>query len=119
MFIKRIKRAFDFGAVVKRRITTLIDALVVNVDDLIDDRLDLIDSWLDFDGTLQANADAVVFMRQTDDDPTGSPTFGPWERIESGEVEAWGVEFRVQLTSDNSGFNMEISELSVKAESIV
>lgn len=111
--------AFDFGSVVSRRITTLIDALVVNVDDLIDDRLDLIDTWLDFDGTLQANADAVIFMRQTDDDPTGSPTFGPWERIESGEVEAWGVQFRVELTSDNSGFNMEISELSVKAESIV
>jgi len=110
--------AFDFGAVVSRRITTLIDAMVVNIDDLIDDRLDLIDDWLDFDGTLQANADAVIEMRQTDDDPIGIPTWGPWERVESGEVEAWGVQLRIQLNSDNTGFNIDISELTVKAESI-
>lgn len=110
--------AFDFGSVVRRRITTLIDAIIVNVDDLIDDRLDLIDDWLDFDGTLQANADAVVFMRQTDDDPTGSPTWGPWERVESGEIEAWGVQFRVEFSSSNTGFNIEVSQLEVKAESI-
>ncbi len=111
--------AFDLGSVVKRRITTIISSINVNIFNLIDDRVDLFDDWTDFDQAgVDAPADAQIFMRQTDDDPTGTPTWGPFERIEAVEVEAWGLEFACVLTTTSKDTNILVDELTVKQESL-
>ena len=112
--------AFDLGSVQKRRVTTTINSININVFNFIDDRLDLMDDWSDFDQAgVDAPADASIWMRQTDDDPTGSPTFGPYERIEAVEVEAWGLEFQARLITTSKDHNILIDELTVKQETLV
>lgn len=108
----------NLGAVRKVRLTSHIAVATENVYDLIDDWPD-IDSRDDIDGVIGAPVDAWVEVSQTDDDPAGSPTWGPWERIDAGEVEAFGLKFREIMSSDDRSFNLINSELSVIAEEIV
>lgn len=108
----------DFGSVVRRRITASITALVSNALDAIDDRSGLIDDWEDFDGVETGSADAQVWMRQTDDDPGGSPTWGAWHRLDSMEVEARGLDFQARLSSADPAYNILISQLTVDADEV-
>ncbi len=108
----------DLTTVKKVRLTSKIIALSINVLDKIDDRLNDIDNWEDFDGTVQASTDARVQVRNTDDDPNGSPTWSAWNNLDSAEFEARGFDFRVNLTSDDSAYNIQVSELSVQVEDV-
>ena len=74
----------DFGTVTNVRLTGHIAMSVVNTLDLIDERTTPIDDWPDIDGTEGAACDAAIWAQTTDDDPAGSPTWGPWIRIDSG-----------------------------------
>ncbi len=110
---------FDLGSVKKVRLTTRLASLIVDTTDSIDARLDFVDSWEDWDGTPQAEGDAVVFVRTTDDDPSGSPVFTTFERLESGEFEARGFDFKIDLSISNSVFNIHVSDLGVDTEEVV
>ena len=109
----------DLGSVKRVRVISRITALTVNVNDLIDDRTDLIDDWEDFDGTNSAAADVQIWMRTTDDDPAGSPTFTEFQRLDSTEVIARGLDFEARLSTDDVSFNIQISELGIDVEEVV
>jgi hypothetical protein len=112
---------FDFGTKQRRRLRSIIDGLVVNSNDLIDSRDTNIDSWVDFDGDDGGSAaDCWVEARITDDDPSSSPAdWSDWSRVDSTEVYCRGVELRAQLRSYDPSYNMNISQLRVKAEALV
>ena len=108
--------SFDFGARKKVRITSTIGVTIVLVNDLIDDRLDNIDTWASFDGILGSDADAQMFIRYQTTDPA-VPDFGPWQSIQtSGEFDIWAAEFKVELSSFSSVANIHIDTLSMIAE---
>lgn len=109
---------FDLTTVKKVRLTTRITSTIVNVNDLVDDRTDNIDDWEDFDGTQQAEADVIVFVRHTDDDPAASPTWSDWVRLESAEFEARGFDFKAELTTDSTAYNILVTELGVDVEEL-
>jgi len=109
---------FDFTVKKKVRLTTRVLAGVFGVDDLIDAWLDDIDSRGDWDGSDTADADCVVYVAQTDDDPAGSPTWGTWERLDSMEVDCRACKFKAVQTSYNQDFNIAVTELGVDAEEI-
>lgn len=109
--------AYDFGAVTKVRLTSVIAAEVTNILANIDDIEANIDDWASFDQQLDGGqADAWVEFRQTDDNPGGSPTWTSWMRLDTAEVEARGVQARVQMRSYDLAYNIEIATLQVKAE---
>jgi hypothetical protein len=110
---------FDLTTVKKVRLTTDINAIVTNVIDLIDSRTDNIDTWEDIDGDTSGEADARVQVRVTDDDPAGSPTWTAWNDLESSEYTARGFDFRLQMTSSNTAFNIFVTKLQVKAEEVL
>lgn len=113
-------QGFDFGVVTRIRLTTRIDVSAYSISDEIDDRLDPIDSWEDFDGTVQAGADARIFVRHTDTDPEASPVvWSAWERLDSAEFEARAFQFKVELTAESDDYNIAISELGIDADQIV
>ena len=111
--------AFDLTTVQRVRLTTTVEAISTNVNDLIDDRTEVIDDWEDFDGTNQAVADCRVQVRHTDDNPAGSPvSWSSWETLDSAEFEARAFEFRALLTTTDPAFNIHVTGLSVVAEGI-
>lgn len=108
----------DFGLVKRVRLRSDIDVSALDLSSLVDDWTD-IDSRADFDGTDGAEIDVLVEVRTTKDDPTGSPVWGPWGRLDSSEVEAWGVEGRATLSTANEDFNAFLSGLSLIADEVV
>jgi hypothetical protein len=110
--------AFDFGAVVRRRLTTEITVAVVNTLDQIDERTTSIDDWEDFDGNAAASGDVQVWTRETDDDPAGAPTWGAWQRLDSAEYQARAFEFQARLSADDPAYNVHVSELTVNADRV-
>jgi len=110
---------FDLGSVTKVRITSLIEAMNLNVIDLIDGREESIDRWEDFDGTQASAADARVQVRHSDDDPGDSPVeWGVWNELDSAEFEARAFQFRVVMTTNDPAYNIQISQLGAVAEEI-
>jgi hypothetical protein len=101
------------------RLTSVIQASVVNVNDLIDSRTDNIDTWLDFDGSGGGgSADAWVELRHTDDDPAGAPTWTSWKRLDAAEFEARAFQYRAQLRSYDPAYNIHITQLRVKVDTV-
>lgn len=108
----------DLGSTQRVRLTAKLSATAENVLDTIDDRTELIDDWLDFDGTSGAPVDAWVEVRCTADDPTASPTWGSWQRLDASDFNTRAFQFRAQLSSDDPAYNIAIDQLRITAEAI-
>lgn len=110
----------NLGAVTKARVTGQIDGLTVNTLDKFDDRTGLLDDWLDFDGPSGGgSADAWLEVRETDDNPSGAPTWSAWRRLDAAEIEAWGLQFRLQMVTSDPAYNLHVDTLRARAESVV
>lgn len=116
----RFSAGMDFGQVKRVRLTSHIAMAAVNPHDRIDDRAAPIDDWGDVDGTAAAVTDASVWARTTDDDPAGTPTWGPWIRVDAADVTARAVgQVECRLGTADQTFNIQISELRLKAEEVI
>lgn len=110
----------DLGAPLLCRVRSHIRAVVVNAFDDIDDRVENIDDWEDFDGAVAPGAaDAWVEFRWTQDDPAGAPVWSDWQRLDSMEIEARAFQFRCQLVSYDAAYTIQVTELRGYAETIV
>ena len=84
--------------------------------DLIDSRSANIDDWDEFDGDEVDQVNAKLYVRKTDDDPTGSPTYGDWSEFANGTFKARAFQFKAELESSNTAQNILIDELGYVAE---
>ncbi len=109
----------DLGLVKKVRLTSSIVSQIINANDRIDARGGNVDTWANFDGTGGASSDAWVEVRETDDNPAGSPTWSAWKRLDAGEFDARGFDFRARLTTADPAYNIQISQLRVTAAEII
>jgi hypothetical protein len=110
----------DLGAVTTARWRVRLKTAIVSSTDMIDSRGE-IDGWSDVDGVLteSTECDAWVEARFTNDNPAASPTWGPWQRIDAGEVRARAMDKpRLHLISLNPTRNISISEFRVYAETL-
>lgn len=108
----------DLGSVRPIRLTSRLLAVVNDAGDEWDDRSEPIDDWGEVDGIFGGEADAWVEVRQTPDNPAGTPTWSGWSRLDSAEFHARAFQFRAQLRSHAPAFNIHISELSVSADEV-
>ena len=83
--------------------------------DLIDSRLELMDLWDDFDGGVIDQVNAKLYMRATNDDPTGTPTWTTWQEFVNGTFNGRAFEFKAELTSNNTSQNILIDALGYEA----
>jgi hypothetical protein len=82
-----------------------------------DDRLGLVDDWQgDIDEDNLDGTNAVVFVRATMDDPTGTPTWGEWNELTNGIVRGWGFQFKTWATTNDPALNVVVSELGCVLE---
>lgn len=108
----------DLGSVKSVRLRPTISALIANVSENIDDRTKPVDEWSDWDGTDAADCDAVLYVRQTDDDPSGSPSWSEWTPLVMGDYRARAFQFKLELLSNDPAYNILISELRVQADEV-
>ena len=86
-------------------------------DELIDDKTENIDSWKGkFDGDVADAVNAKLYLRKTDDDPSGSPTYGDWTEFSNGTFKGRGFQFKTELTSTDTAQNILVDELGYVAE---
>lgn len=107
----------DLGTVKAARLTATIAAAAENVLANFDDVPD-VDAMLDFDQTAGAPVDAWVEARSTNDDPSGSPAWSEWRHLSASEFTARAFQFRAQLVSNDSTYNIAVNQLRVKAEAL-
>ena len=85
------------------------------VGDQFDNRTDNIDTWTDFDGTIANDANAVLAVRTTTDNPSGSPTYGSFNTMANGIFKGRGFQFRATLETADVAQNMNLQQLGYTA----
>ncbi len=83
--------------------------------DLIDSRANDIDDWSDWDGAVVSNVNAKLMLRSTNDNPSGSPTWGTWQEFVNGTFKGRAFQFRADLSSAAIDQNILIDELGYDA----
>jgi hypothetical protein len=83
--------------------------------DLVDSRLGDVDAWSDWDGGVIDSVNAILELRSTTDDPSGTPTWTAWQPFVNGTFRGRGFQFRTTLTSNDVSENILIDELGYLA----
>ncbi|PKR57510.1 hypothetical protein [Thalassospira lohafexi] len=109
---------FDFGTKRRMRLTASVTVEVVNVVDLIDDRMGLVDDWPDWDGESGGEGDCTIWVRTTDDDPNVSPVWSEYQRLDSAEVFCRAVDPKAVLTVSDQSYNIRVSDMRITAEEL-
>ena len=110
-FVNALDLGARFSLDIQRRFVTR--AFFPNA--LIDSRSANVDDWSDFDGDDADAVNAKLYFRSTNDDPSGSPTYGAWQEFISGTFEARAFQFKAELTSSDTGQNILVDELGYEA----
>jgi len=107
----------DLGASYTSRVSSNMIYSGVLASALIDSRLNLVDTWLNWDSeNISDKITAVLQVRTTTDNPSGSPTWTAWQPLVIGDFLARAYEFRVIVTSTDSTRNIDISTLAVQID---
>lgn len=108
----------DLGSVKSCRLFATIRSLAFDTADNWDDNTANIDDWGLIDGDVVEDADVVLMVRLTTDDPNAvSPTWGPWHRLGLvADYNARGFDFRLDFTSGNPTHNRQVDQLVVTAK---
>lgn len=107
---------FDLGSVEKSRLTATIDAVSFDTGDMIDFRYDAIDTWESIDGNRISDTSVALYVRTTQDNPAGSPTWTDWQRFSMGDYEARAFQWKVVLESGSSNHNVVVTGLTVNID---
>jgi len=104
----------DLGAVFSLKINSHIISTSANVSDLFDSIPDL-DARVDFDGAAAEKVNGALLVRTTNDNPTGSPSYGSFNKFQSGTFRARAFDFKAELETTDTNENILVSELGVDA----
>ncbi|NUA26100.1 phage tail protein [Cupriavidus basilensis] len=108
--------ALDLGTVEKSRLTASIDTVSFDTGDMIDSRIDLVDTWQSVDGDRINDTAVTLYARTTPDDPTGTPTWTAWQRFSVGDYEARAFQFQVGMESGSATHNVVVTGLAVTVD---
>lgn len=107
----------DLGAIHFVRVTGNVVATVVNNTATIGSRTAPISTWPRIVETVTgAEAGSYIEFRTTTDNPSGTPNWSAWARLESADVEARGLEFRYRQFAIDTAFGIETSGLAIVVE---
>ena len=90
------------------------------LNSLWDDRTDLIDTWGYIDavgGLTEATAcNAAVYVRATNDNPSGSPTWSAYKEFSNVLITGRAFQFKALLTSNDTNQNIAVTQLGATLE---
>ena len=108
----------DFGSVTERKVD-------INIQTLSYDSASTVDMWTDVDsvdsvdGGVINSTDATLYYRATDDNPSGSPSWGDWTQFIVADVNCRALQFKLELTSGFPTHQIEVSSLTARAREAV
>lgn len=105
----------DLGAVFSLDLSRYFVTRGFFPNDLIDSRTAEIDFWSDFDGAVNDSVNSVLYLRRTNDDPSGTPTWSAYQPFVTGTFLARGFQFKAVLQSGDPAENILIDELGYDA----
>lgn len=105
----------DLGAVYSLDLSRYFVTRGYFPSDLIDSRTNTMDDWGDFDGGSINQVNAKLMLRSTNDNPTGTPTWGSWQEFVNGTFKGRAFQFRADLISDAVDQNILVDECGYSA----
>ena len=107
----------DFGQQANLGILSSATWTSTDISGLFDNRSAYIDTWANFD-SLDDFDDAKIklYFAETNDDPSGSPTWSGWQEFTYGTANARAFKFKVEVSTEDSSHQIKISELVAKIE---
>ncbi len=108
---------FDLGAAYDFRIRRYIVSYPLVFSTLFDSISGSFDAQPgSFDGTVADEINVVTYVRTTLDNPSGSPTWGPWTEFVSGMIRGRGVQVKAAFTTETELIGVAIDELGAELE---
>jgi len=83
--------------------------------DLVDSRTGEVDFWSDWDGAVNDSVNSVLYLRRTNDNPSGTPTWSEYQPFVTGTFLGRGFQFKAVLQSGDPAENILIDELGYDA----
>jgi predicted phage tail protein len=81
------------------------------VDDIAD-----FDDIEDFDGASPSGCDVQLFIRTTEDDPAGSPTWSSWRLFNNAEFKARAYEVKAEFTTKENNQQIAVDQLRIDSD---
>jgi len=106
----------DLGAKFDVELLANLQMKSINPDDFWDSRTNLIDTWNDIDADDLSETNAELYVRATNDDPSGSPTFGTWEPFANSTKRGRGFQFKVEMETENDTQDPVVETLGVSVK---
>jgi hypothetical protein len=107
---------WDMGAVYDVNLRRLFVTRPLVPAALWDDKVALIDDWNDIDEDNIDKVNAQLYVRTTNDDPAGTPTYGDWNEFANAIARGRGFQFKVRAISEDPDINIIIDELGALME---
>lgn len=105
----------DLGSVQTSRLTAALSVLPFDANDLISQR-GLISTWVSIVGANITDVGMELFVRTTNDNPAGTPTWSAWQPFFVGDWTARAFQFKAVLNSQNTTHNILVKTLSVTVD---
>jgi len=102
----------DLGSVSARRFESDLQLFRFDDSDLIDSR-GAVDTWPSVDGGAVDQGEVLLYLRATDDNPSGAPTWGPWTPFRIAELNCRATQFKAEYVVAQATHNVSASELAV------
>ena len=83
--------------------------------DLMDNRTGDVDLWSDWDGAVNDSVNASLYLRRTNDNPAGTPTWSEYQPFAAGTFTGRAFQFKAILQSGDAAENILIDELGYDA----
>jgi predicted phage tail protein len=106
----------DLGAKYDVELLANLKINTINPDDFWDSRSANIDTWNDIDADDLSETNAELYSRSTNDDPSGSPTYGTWEPFANSTKRGRGFQFKVEMETSNDSQDVVVQTLGVSVK---
>jgi predicted phage tail protein len=108
------QNTLDLGAVYDVDIQAALLSRPFTPGSLIDVKTDFVDDWTDWDAENLSDVNASLFVRNTQTDPGGSPTWSTWQPFVNGTSRGRGFQFKMTVTCTNVSQSIVVEQLGAK-----
>ena len=105
----------DLGAVYTSRLTHSITFNTYEIGDYLDSRSGNVDSYDDWDNP-PAGLNLDLYVAQTNDQVSGSPTWSDWAKFKVGDFTARGFKFKLTAVSTDADHQFNLTALSITVD---